>query len=130
MEHLQLLGSPLERAGYRSAGTHLSVVTVCEAIVGQHVHWRQGQFSVQAAGVAHIVMLSVLVRHLFLVDQTLDGLVLEVDASTTGVERHVGDRSRSQREPPDAFVSTEWTPDCCSRSGETLRTKQHGRRWV
>ena len=54
-----------------------------------------------------------LVRYLFLVDQTLDGLVLEVDASTTGGGAACwhGDRSRSQREPPDAFVSTEWTTE-------------------
>ena len=54
-----------------------------------------------------------LVRHLFLVDQLLDGLVLEVDASTTGGGAACwhGDRRRSQREPPDAFVCTQWTPE-------------------
>ena len=54
-----------------------------------------------------------LVRHLFLVDQLLDGLVLEVDASTTGGGAACwhGDRRRSRREPPDAFVFTQWTPE-------------------
>ena len=52
-------------------------------------------------------------RHLFLVDQFLDGLVLEVDASTTGGGAACwhGDRRRSQRKPPDAFVCTQWTPE-------------------
>ena len=53
------------------------------------------------------------VRHLFLVDQLLDGLVLEVDASTTGGGAACwhGDRRRSQQGPPDAFVCTQWTPE-------------------
>ena len=54
-----------------------------------------------------------LVRHIFLVDQTLDGLVLEVDASTTGGGAACwrGDRRRSLRDPPDPFVSTLWTQE-------------------
>ena len=54
-----------------------------------------------------------LVRLLFLVDQLPDGLVLEVDASTTGGGAACwhGDRRRSQREPPGAFVCTQWTPE-------------------
>ena len=59
----------------------------------------------------HGHQLGELVRHLFWVDQLLDGLVLEVDASTTGGGAACwhGDRRRSQREPPDAFVCTQWT---------------------
>ena len=54
-----------------------------------------------------------LVRHLFLVDRLLDGLVLEVDASTTGrgAACWIGARSRAQQGPPDAFVTTEWTQE-------------------
>ena len=50
---------------------------------------------------------SELVRHLFLVDRLLDGVVLEVDASTTGggAACWCGDRARSQHSPPDLFVS-------------------------
>ena len=70
-----------------------------------------------------------LVRHLFLVDQLLDGLVLEVDASTTGGGAACwhGDRRRSQREPPDAFVCTQKMSSCCLRCGVTPFTRQHGR---
>ena len=56
---------------------------------------------------------SELVRHLFLVDRMLDGVVLEVDASTTGggAACWCGDRFRSQHSLPDRFVSTVWTED-------------------
>ena len=52
-----------------------------------------------------------LVRHVFLVDCLLDGVVLEVDASTTGVgvACWYGDRRRSRFAPPNSFVSTVWT---------------------
>ena len=54
-----------------------------------------------------------LVRHLFLVEHLLDGLVLEVDASTTGggAACWIGARCRAQQGPPDAFVTTEWTQE-------------------
>ena len=56
---------------------------------------------------------SELVRHLLLVDRLLDGVVLEVDASTTGggAACWCGDRARSHHSPPDRFVSTVWTED-------------------
>ena len=40
----------------------------------------------------------------------LDGLVLEVDARTTGAACGCGDR-RSLRDPPDSLVSTLWTQE-------------------
>ena len=54
-----------------------------------------------------------LVRHLFLMDRLLDGVVLEVEASTTGggAACYRGGRKRSQHSPPDRFVSTVWTED-------------------
>ena len=53
----------------------------------------------------------VLVKHLFLVDRQLDGMVLEVDASTTGggAACWFGARRLSQQGPPHAFVATLWT---------------------
>ena len=52
-----------------------------------------------------------LVRHVYLVDRLLDGVVLEVDASTTGggAACWYGDRRRSRHVPPDTFVNTVWT---------------------
>ena len=55
----------------------------------------------------------VLVRHLFLVDRLLDGLVLEVDASTTGggAACWVGARHVANSNPPPAYVVTKWTAE-------------------
>ena len=63
-----------------------------------------------------------LVRHLFLVDRLLDGLVLEVDASTSGggAACWIGARQLVQHRPPDAFVTTEWT----SEDEELLGTRR------
>ena len=63
-----------------------------------------------------------LVRHLFLVDRLLDGLVLEVDASTTGggAACWIGARRLAQHRPPDVFVTTEWT----SEDEELLGTRR------
>ena len=49
-----------------------------------------------------------LVRHLYLVDRQLDGMVLEVDASTTGggAACWYGARRLSQQGPPNAFIAT------------------------
>ena len=51
-----------------------------------------------------------LVRHLFLVDQTLDGLVWSTRARLE-VERHVGMAIEADRVASRAFVTTEWTTE-------------------
>ena len=55
----------------------------------------------------------VLVRHLYMADRLLDGVVLEVDASTTGggATCGVGARRAALRNPPVAFVVTKWTKE-------------------
>ena len=64
----------------------------------------------------------VLVRHLFLVDRLLDGLVLEVDASTTGrgAACWIGARHVAHKNPPVAYVVTQWT----EQDEELLGTKR------
>ena len=63
------------------------------------------------------------VRHLYLVDRQLDGMVLEVDASTTrgGAVCWFGARRLSQQGPPNAFVATsvelKKTSSCWGLSG-------------
>ena len=71
-------------------------------------------------------------RHVFLVDCLLDGVVLEVDASILGgsVACLHGDRRRSRHAPTDAFVAQFGlvrTKNCCTQGGETPLTKQHGK---
>ena len=64
-----------------------------------------------------------LLRHLFLVDRLLDGLVLEVDASTSGGSAAcwIGARRLAQHRPPDAFFTTEWTSEDEETSGHSVR---------
>ena len=54
-----------------------------------------------------------LVRHLSSVYRQLDGMDLEVDASTTGCGAACwfGARRMSQQGPPNAFVATSWTEE-------------------
>ena len=52
-----------------------------------------------------------LVRHLFLVDQTLDGLVWRSTPARLEVERHVGMAIEADRVASRAFVSIEWTTE-------------------
>ena len=92
----------------QSTGSKINLV--CERQVWSALSW---------ARMFHEHQRGDLVRHLFLVDQTSDGSVLEVDASTTGAacwHTHLSARSGLQK-----------TKVCCSRCGETLRIKQHGR---
>ena len=64
----------------------------------------------------------VLVKHLFLVDRLLDGLVLEVDASTTGggAACWIDARHVAHKNSPVAYVVTQWT----EQDEELLGTKR------
>ena len=90
-----------------------AIETLCSPVVGEFV-----EASIrQQSGIAlawlrrfHQQHQQDLVRHLFLVDRLLDGLVLEVDASTTcgGAACWIGARRLAQQRPPDALVRNFW----------------------
>ena len=65
-----------------------------------------------------------LVRHLCLVDRQLDGIVVEVDASTTGVALLM-ERRLSKQGLPNTFDATLWTEEDEGLSGETWHCWQY-----
>ena len=73
----------------------------------------------------------VLVRRLFLVDRLLDGLVLEVDASTTGggAAWWVGARHVAHSNPPVAYGVTQWTAEDEALLGSERRDPAHQATW-
>ena len=96
--------------------------TVCQAVVGKPVQGsgdkvnlifkRQVWPALSWLRRFHEHNADDLVRHLYLVDRQLDGMVLEVDASITrgGAACWFGAR-RLQQGPPNAFVATSWTEE-------------------
>ena len=121
-----------------------TIEAVCEAIVGQHfqaVHWEQDQPGVQAASVVRTVMASDVPRTparrsgeapvCWWIKHWMAWCWRSTPARLE-VERHVGmaieaDRNASHLTRLSARSGPQKTKVCCSRSGETLRTKQHWR---
>ena len=77
---------------------------------------------------AHQEHQQVLVRHLFLVDRLLDGLVLEVDASTTAA-CWIGARRVALRNPLVAFVVTKRTEEDDELLGTQRGDPTHQATW-